>query len=181
MEKSVEMTPKTTTMAPKTTSGRIYKGLERISHSTSSWFEKIAMVALVGIIITTLIDVIGDKLFSKPVAPGTEFVYLLQVIAIAGALAATKISGRHIRLEFVDQFPRILNKIFTFFTGLLGLVLVILLAWKSYDYALSLKNVQEVTAAARIPLYPFVLWLAVCCIPLCLVLLKEMLKSLSRW
>jgi len=151
--------------------------LDKLSHLLSVWFERIAMVGIVGIIIATLIDVIGAKIFGKPLAAATEVVYFLQVIAIAGALAATKIDGKHIRLEFVDSFPPRIKNIFNLLATLLGLGLFVLLAWKSYEYAQTLRIANEVTAASRIPVYPFVMWIALCCIPLCLVLLHEMVKS----
>ncbi len=143
----------------------------------ATWFENIAIIAIVGIIIANLIDVIGAKLFGKPIAAGTEIVYFLQVIAIAGALAATKVDGKHIRLEFIDSLPGRSKDIFNLIATLLGLGLFILLAWKSIEYAQTLKSTQEVTAASRVPLYPFVFWIAVCCLPLCLILLKEALQS----
>jgi TRAP-type C4-dicarboxylate transport system permease small subunit len=151
--------------------------LDKLSHLLSVWFERIAMVGIVGVIIATLIDVIGAKIFGKPLSAATEVVYFLQVIAIAGALAATKIDGKHIRLEFVDSFPRKIKNIFNFLAAFLGLGLFSLLAWKSYEYAQTLRIANEVTAASRIPVYPFVLWIALCCIPLCLILLQEMVKS----
>ncbi|MDT3698844.1 MAG: TRAP transporter small permease [Thermincola sp.] len=159
-----------------TTEGTLGK-MDKLVHLLSVWFERIGMVGLVGIIIATLIDVIGAKLFTKPLAAGTEVVYFLQVIAIAGSLAATKIDGKYIKLEFVDSFPPRIRHILDFLVALLGLVLFILLVWKSYEYAQALKIAKEVTAASRIPVYPFVLWIALSCIPLCLVLLQEMLKS----
>ncbi len=164
----------------KSISSSAFKGLDTFAGKSSTWFEYIAMIAIVGIIIATLIDVIGAKLFNKPIAAGTEVVYLFQVIAIAGTLAATKIAGKHIRLEFVDSLPNRLKYFFHFITSLLGLGLFIFLAWKSVEYSLTLKAAQEVTAASRVALYPFVFWIALCCIPLCLVLLKEMLKSVAE-
>jgi TRAP-type C4-dicarboxylate transport system permease small subunit len=153
------------------------KVLTRVSYLASLWFERIAMVGLAGMIIATLIDVLGDKLFNRPMGAGTEAVYFLQVIAIAGALAFTKIDGKHIRLEFVDAFPPPIKSAFNFMAGILGLGLFVILSWKSYEYALSLKNAHEVTAASRIPLYPLVIWVSVSCIPLCLVLLKDIYGS----
>ncbi|MCR4393486.1 MAG: TRAP transporter small permease subunit [Dehalococcoidales bacterium] len=157
--------------------GIILKMIDRISYWSSFWFERFAMVGIVGIIIATLIDVIGAKLFSRPLAAGTEVVYFLQIIAIAGGLAFAQINHRHVRLEFVDAFPKIIRGVFHFITALLGLALFIILAWKSYDYAMTLKSNGEVTAASRVPLYPFAIWIGLCCLPMCLVLLKEMANS----
>jgi TRAP-type C4-dicarboxylate transport system permease small subunit len=152
--------------------------LDKSSFWSSVWFERIAMVGIVGIIIATIVDVIGAKIFQKPLSAGTEIVYFLQVLAMAGALAFTQIENRHIRLEFVDSFPRIIKGLFHFIAAILGLALFILLAWKSFEYAQSLNNSSEVTATSRIPLYPLAIWIGLSCIPLCLVLLKGMVNSI---
>ncbi len=149
----------------------------KFSYLISMWFERIAMVAIVGIIAATIVDVVGDKLLDKPLSAGTEVVYFLQVIAIAGALAFTKIDGKHIRLEFTDSFPKRVKGSINLLVAIMGLGLFVILSWKSYEYALALKTANEVTAASRIPIYPFVIWVSICCIPLCLVLLKDIFDS----
>ena len=157
--------------------GSLLKGLQRVSKLCSEWFERVAMVALVGIIISTLVDVIGAKLFGKPIPAGTEIVYFLQVVAIAGALAITKIDNKHIRLEFVDSLPGRLKGVVHFIAALLGLGLFVVLLVESFEYAQALRHAREVTSAARVALHPFVYWISLSCIPLCLVLLKEMVES----
>jgi TRAP-type C4-dicarboxylate transport system permease small subunit len=159
-------------------SNPLLKILDKASYWSSLWFERVAMLGIAGIIISTLIDVLGDKLFNHPLEAGTEVVYFLQIIAIAGGLAMAQIDNRHIRLEFVDSLPGMAKAIFHFVSALLGLALFIVLSWKSLEYALALKQVNEVTAASRIPLFPFVLWVAISCLPLCLVLFKGMVNSL---
>jgi TRAP-type C4-dicarboxylate transport system permease small subunit len=150
----------------------------RINHSLSVWFERIAILGILGMILSTVIDVVGAKLFRWPMPAGTEIVYLLQVIAIAGALAISKIDGRHIRIEFVDKLPKYSRAFFNILATLLGLILFIILIWKSYEFAQSMMINNEVTATARITLYPFVLWFTLCCVPVSLILLKELFSSL---
>jgi TRAP-type C4-dicarboxylate transport system permease small subunit len=151
--------------------------LDKFGRSLSKWFEYIAIIGIVGMIAATTLDVVSSKLFQSPMAAGTEVVYFLQIIAIAGSLAVTKIAGMHIRLEFTDSLSKKVRGTFNFFAALLGLLLFILLTWKSAEYAITLKNAQEVTAASRIPLYPFGFWISLCCIPICLLLLKDILSS----
>ena len=171
MEKS-EKAPRT---LPSESTLKIF---DRFTYFISVWFERIAILGIIGIIAATIVDVLGDKLFNKPLSAGTEVVYFLQVIAIASALAITKIDGKHIRLEFVDSLPKKAKGLFNFLAALLGLGLFIILSWKSFEYAQALRNAQEVTAASRIPLFPFAIWIGISCIPLCLVLIKEMINSL---
>lgn len=155
----------------------VLKGFDKLNNFLGTWFENVAIVAIVGIVISNLIDVIGAKLFNKPIAAGTEIVYFLQVIAIAGALTATKLDGKHIRIEFVDGIRGRLKYFFHLIVALLGLALFIVLFWKGIEYAMALKIKQDVTAVSRIALYPFVLWIAFCCIPLCLVILRDLYES----
>jgi TRAP-type C4-dicarboxylate transport system permease small subunit len=151
---------------------------ERFNLSLSLWFERIAILGMVGIILATIIDVVGAKFFHWPLPAGTEVVYFLQVIAIAGALAISKIDGRHIRLEFVDNLPKSGRALFHILASLLGLGLFIILCWTSFEYAQSLRINSEVTSTARIVVYPFALWLALCCLPMVLILIKELISAL---
>jgi TRAP-type C4-dicarboxylate transport system permease small subunit len=172
---------KSATIAAKARKPNFFQRLiEKSSFFLSVWFERIAMVSIVCIILATLVDVIGAKIFHKPLSAGTEVVYFLQIIAIAGALAITQIDKRHVRLEFVDSLPKRLRGIFNFIAAILGLGLFVLLAWKSIEYAQSLRNANEVTAASRVPLFPFAVWIGISCIPMCLVLIKEMVSSVAE-
>jgi TRAP-type C4-dicarboxylate transport system permease small subunit len=180
--------------------GSILSVWDKLNHFLGLWFERVAILGLMIMIFGTTFDVIGskffraiadvlglalgaplnifgEKIFKWPLPAGTEIVYFGQVIAIAGALAISKLDGRHIRIEFVDKLPKYPKAVVNFLSTLLGLALFTILAWKSYEYALNLIINNEVTATARILIYPFVLWLALCCIPVCLILLKELISS----
>ena len=156
----------------------ILNSLEKYNYKISIWAERIAIVAVVGMIATTMVDVIGAKLFHKPLAAGTEAIYLLQVIAIAGALAMAKIDGRHVRIELIDRLRQphlgIIHTIVAFFS----LILFLALAWTSYDYAQSLRINNEITATTKIPLFPFAIFLGLCCIPLILIIIRELISSI---
>jgi TRAP-type C4-dicarboxylate transport system permease small subunit len=162
----------------------ITRAIERFDKFTtwlSTWFEHIAIFGFLGMMVGTLIDVVGAKAFQWPLPGGLEVVYFCQLIAISGALAYGEIDGRHIRVElFVDRFPRRTRAFFHGLAAFLGLGLFAILTWKSYQYALTLKAINDVTAASRIPLYPFAFWLGLSFIPLCLVLLAELLKAITE-
>jgi TRAP-type C4-dicarboxylate transport system permease small subunit len=129
----------------------------------------------------TIIDVVGAKAFQYPLPAGLEVVYFCQLIAIGGALAYGEIDGRHIRVElFVNRFPRRARAVFHGFAAFLGLGLFGLLTWKTYEYAMALKAVNDVSATSRIPLFPFALFLSLCFVPLCLVLIAEILRAISE-
>ncbi|OGN99964.1 MAG: hypothetical protein A2Y58_04210 [Chloroflexi bacterium RBG_13_51_52] len=152
--------------------------LDKFNNKFSIWLERIAIIGVLVMILGTMVDVVGAKLFNWPLPAGTEVVYMGQVIAMAGALAISKIDGRHVRIELIDKLRQPALGIIHALVALLGLLLFIVLLWKSFDYANTLRINHEVTATARISVYPFALWLAVCCLPMALILIKEFISSL---
>ncbi len=144
----------------------------------SIWFERVAVVAVLGMILGTLVDVTGAKLFHWPLPVGTEAIYLLQTVAMAGAIAISKIDGRHVRIELIDRLPQPALGIIHAVVAIVSLALFSVLSWTSVDYALSLKVNNEVTTTSQIALYPFAIWMALCCVPVVLILIDDFVKSL---
>jgi TRAP-type C4-dicarboxylate transport system permease small subunit len=159
----------------------IEKGMsrfEKVNYNVSIWFERIAILGVLGMILATMIDVIGAKVFHWPLPAGTESVYACQIIAIAGALAISKIDGRHVRIELIDKVRQPALGIIHAIVAFIGIAFFILLTWKSFDYAQSLHMNHEVTATAKIPIYPFAIWLGLCCLPMVMVLIRDFVTSI---
>ncbi len=171
-------------LSPSEVSSKISNGIERFTKFTyrlSSWLELIAIFAFLGMVAATIVDVVGAKAFHRPLPAGLEFVYFSQLIAIGGALAYSELDGRQVRIGlFVDLFPVRVRYFIRGLAALLCLGLFVILAWKTLQYSLSLKAVNDVTATARIPIFPFALALAICYVPLCLVLIGEALKAVQE-
>lgn len=135
----------------------------------------VAMLAL------TVADVIGIKIFKSPVPGAIEIVAFMGIVITAFSIAHTQSQKAHIQVEFfVMRLPGKLRAGVAAFTSLLGIILFALLCWQSIEYGHSLWAAGEVSMTSRIPVYPFVYAIAFCCIPVCLVLLVEFLKSIMR-
>jgi len=161
-------------------SGKIDR-LEKFASSVSNWLNWVAGAGLVAMISLIVADIIGIKFFNWPVPGAIEMVGFLGVVVTAFAIAYTQVLRGHIQVEFfVMRLPRRAQASVTAFVSLLGVTLFALLAWRSYDFALVLQNTGEVSMTQRIPFYPFVHAIAFCCIPVCLVLLVEFLKSVTK-
>lgn len=149
--------------------------------SVSIWLEWVGLVALVCMVLVALVDVIGSKGFHWPLPGSTEISAFLQVVAIAGGLAFSQIAGRHIRVDlFIDRLPRRGRATLDLFSSILGLGLFAVVGWVTYDYGLRLLSSGTETLLLRIAYYPFALWIAFCCIPMCCVIVIEMLSSISK-
>jgi TRAP-type transport system small permease protein len=150
-------------------------------NSVSSWFERVGLVAMAAMVLATLIDVVGSKVFKWPLPGSTEIIGVIQVIAIAGGLAFSKIDGRHIRVEFLlDWLPQRSKDALDIFSAILGLGLFAIAGWMTYHHGVNLLNSGTKTFLLGIPLFPFAFWIALCCIPMCFVIIIELLTSIER-
>jgi len=161
--------------------------LEKFTHSSSYWVNWVAGVGLVGILALTVGDIFGIKLaqagvpFFRPIPGGIEVVAFLGVVVTGFAIAYTQILRGHIRVEFVVmRLPQRVQAVIAAFVWFLSLALFVLLGWQSVEYGLSLQATGTVSMTQRIPFYPFVHAIAFCCIPICLVLVLEFLRSVMK-
>jgi len=155
--------------------------IEEFNRSLSAWFEWVGLAALLIMMFITCIDVIGAKLFLKPVFGSIDIVMLSQLVAISFGLAFSLLLGRHVQVEFfVPRLPRRAQAVTDSIVFLLGLILFILVIWRLCAYGYSLQTGEEVTATARIPLAPFAYGIALACIPVCMVFFLEFINSLIR-
>jgi len=154
---------------------------ERFIRVLSSWFEWVGLAGLLVMMFITCIDVVGAKLFLKPIFGALDIVMLSQLVAISFAIPFSLILGRHVKVEFfVGNLPNRAQAVIDSIIFLLLLTLFILIIWRLCVYGYSLQRGGEVSATARIPLYPFAYGVAFASIPVCLVLLSEFFNSLVR-
>ena len=129
----------------------------------------------------TCIDVVGAKVFLKPVFGAIDIVVLAQIVAISFAAAFSLLLGRHVQVEFfVPRLPRRAQAVTDSIVFLLGLILFILIIWRLCVYGYSLQTGGEVSATARIPMAPFAYGIALASVPVCVVFLLNFINSLIR-
>ena len=150
-------------------------------NSSSSWLERVGLVGMAAMALTELIDVIGSKVLNLPLPGSTEITAALQVVAIAGGLAYSKIDDRHIRVDFLlDCLPERGRAALDLFSEVLGLGFLVVAAWMSYEHGVSLLESGTRTFLLGIPLSPFAFWIALCCVPMGCVIITELFTSLGR-
>ncbi len=154
---------------------------DKVEHFVSTLFEWIALAGILVMMLITVANVVGSKIFLKPVSGSIDIIMLSQLVAVSFGAASALIQGSHVRvLFFIDTFsPRIRDIVdctIYFFT----LVLFILIVWQLSAYGHSLFSGKEVSQTVRIPLYLFAYGAALGSISVCLVLFSSFVKSLSR-
>ena len=159
----------------------MFNKFEKFNRRLSNWCEWLGLAALLVMMTVTCIDVVGSKIFRLPLLGSIDMVQLSQIVAISFAAGMAQILGRHVQVEFVyNLLPRRAQAVIDSIWPLLSLGLFIVVIWRLWVLGNSFKTTGEYTATAYIPLYPFAYALALACIPVCLVLLMEFLKSLMK-
>ena len=152
---------------------------KRFNKKVSERFEWVGLAAFVFMMVLTTVDVVGAKLFLKPVNGALDLMMILQLLAMGFALSTSYIGNRHVQVEFfVPMMPRLVRRIIACIIQLLLLLLFIVMTWQLFVYGHDLKLYDEVSATIRIPLYPFTYAAAVAFIPACLVALAKWLQTI---
>ncbi len=155
--------------------------LEKFAHVSSHWVNWVAGAGLVAMFALIVADIVGIKFFKHPIPGAIEMVAFLGVVVIGFAIAFTQVRRGHIQVEFfVMRLPRHAQAVVVALVSLLGMVLFALLAWQSVKFGLTLQTTGEVSMTQRIPFYPFVYAIAFCCLPICLLLLVDFVKSVTK-
>jgi len=155
--------------------------LEKLNHRLSSWFEWIGMAGLLLIMVFTLVDVCGAKLFHWRLPGGIDLVEISQLVAIAFATAMLLILGRHVHVTFlVERLPKRAQAIIESIVHILELGLFILVVWRLFVFGQYMQTGGQGTPTIRIPLYPFCYGIAAAFIPFCFVIILRLVNSLAR-
>jgi TRAP-type C4-dicarboxylate transport system permease small subunit len=153
----------------------------RITDLLSSQFNWLATLGILVMMFVNLVDVIGAKLLGLPLPGAMEVTQVTQVVVLAGALAFTQISGRHVRVELITmRLPKRLGATVKCFISLVGLGLFILIALAGFKLTQTFMAKGEVTGTVLIPFYPFSFWLGLSCLLLCLVFLLELMRAMME-
>jgi len=126
--------------------------LEKFAGSLSNWLNWIAGAGLVAMSVLVVADIIAAKSFKWPIPGGIEIVGFLGVIVVAFSIAQTQVLHRHIEVAFlVARLPKTPRKAIGSIVYLFGMVLFVVLAWKSYDFGRMLQASGEVSMTQEIP------------------------------
>ena len=151
------------------------------NRSFITWIEGIGVIGLLTMMVITCLDVLGSKLFLRPVFGSIDIVVFAQIVAVAFGAASALILGRHVQVEFfVLLLPGRAQAAVDVIINALGLFLFVLIVWRLAVYGHYMQTGREVSATARIPLYPFAYGIAFACIPVCVVFILEMVNSVVR-
>lgn len=131
-------------------------------------------------LLLVIVDVIGGKVFHRPIPGGIELTAFLSVVVISFAIAETQVMRGHIEVEFlVSRLPKVAQRAVACIIYPLAILLFALIAWESFDFGYSLQFSGEVSMTQRLPFYPLLYGIAFSASVVCLVLVVQYIKALN--
>jgi len=152
----------------------------RIHHFVSEKMKMFGAICLVAMALLTAVDVIG-RIFKHPIFGSVEIVTYLAVCVVAMALPFTHEAKGHIGVElFVLKLSKRTRAVIDMITGTASLALFMLLAWRMFIYAHSMKESGEVSMNLEFPEYIVIFIVACSCVVFSLSIVKAVLTHIAE-
>lgn len=155
--------------------------IEKFSRTFNRVLRWVSMTGMVVMVLTTIIDVAGAKLFRWPLPGAFEITSILGLVVIVFALPYTQMLRGHIEIDiFTGLLPKRAQSILGCFMFLLGIILFVLITWQMFDFGQGLRMDHRVTETWEIPMYPFAYGATVCFFAGILTLLLQFIQIVAE-
>lgn len=155
------------------------KILDRFLRNLSRWFTLIGGVALITLTGIACLNM-ALRPIGAPIKGAYELIGFLGAMLVAFPLGYAQISGSHISVDILSPYYSNRKKrVINFINSLLCMIFFIIVTWQTAVYATNIWKRGETSETLRIIYYPFVYVLSICTLLLVLILLINLLKSLS--
>jgi TRAP-type C4-dicarboxylate transport system permease small subunit len=127
--------------------------------------------ALLLALLVTVVSVVSNDLFGKPILGDTEIVELLMGVAVAAFMPWCQVRGANVIVDFFTmRFPARVNSAIDAFAYVLFAVIVAVLTWRMIDGTVTQYERERVSMFLKIPQWwgyalasaACVLWVLVC-------------------
>ncbi len=166
---------------PPPSPASLIERLERLVAVFSKWTTIVAGIALTVMLAVSVVDVVGNKVFNRPVQGTSDYLSFLALITVAFALSYALVEKAHVQVDlFINKLPPRARAGVMALVDLLGTGLFLFLTWASIRYGIELLKNHTLSMTQRIPVSPFVFALAFACLPACLYLFLEFLRTIKK-
>ena len=140
-----------------------------------------APAPLFGIMCLTTADVAGRYLFNAPITGVFELTEFMVLILIFSFLAYAQSSKTHVSVDLlVTYFPKKVQRYISLFNHSLCLILMGLITYMGLKRALELVEFQEASPNLLLPIYPFVFFLVLGCVVMCIEYIRDLLRLIAE-
>lgn len=128
----------------------------------------------------TTADVVGRYVFNKPITGALEVTEFMVLILIFSFLAYAQSQKSHVTVDLLlERFPEKIRKYVKIFNHLVCLGLMGLITWMGYQRAMELLEYGEASPNLEVPHYPFVFFLVLGCLVMCIEYIRNCIELLG--
>lgn len=143
--------------------------------------DKIAGLCMVAVMLLVVANVLLRAIFNRPILGTYEYVIFLTAVMIGLALAYCAVQNGHIAVSFLfDRLPLKIQASVEMGMNILSTLFWGLCVWQVGNYANSMAINGVVSPTTQIPIYPFIYFVALGMLALCLVLLVRVMESIQK-
>jgi TRAP-type transport system small permease protein len=162
----------------------MFLALERLALTATRGLSILGLVALMGLATMTLVDGLMRWIANQPIEGVRDLSGLAIAMAIACCLPIVMVERGNITIRLAALISDRLSRFLDAVAALLVLVVLAVLAWQIFLYAMKMMSARETTFVLQIPVAPFwfatdvVLWCAV--LVQAIVVLRTTAGAISR-
>jgi TRAP-type C4-dicarboxylate transport system permease small subunit len=134
----------------------------------TKWLSYLAGIALLAVVVICVVDVLGWKLFGKPVPSSTDFIQYMNVALVFLAVAYVQTDRGSTSIELMQShLPRWLKVMVRTFSYFLGFACCMFVVYRGWFLLAEMRRTHDVAAGVwKFPLWPFQVCLLVGCFSL---------------
>jgi TRAP-type C4-dicarboxylate transport system permease small subunit len=143
-------------------------------------FNAIGMFALMGMVLLIVVDISLRRFFNSPIPWSMEAVRVMLVVVVFPAIAYCAMHKAHISVDILtSHFSPKFRSILSIITYLMCAGLCAFMAWAAIIYGLDSWESGYITGLLPLPIAPFIFVVALGSILFCLVLLIQLVDSVT--
>ena len=147
----------------------------------SIYLAYIGAFSLFAMMCLTMADVGLRYIFNRPILGVFEITEFMVLILIFSFLGYTQARKSHVSVDlFMMLFPKRLKILIELFNHLACLAIMTLIAWMGVDKAVELMEAGEASPNLALPTYPFVFFLILGCVVMCVEFTKDIIMILKN-
>jgi TRAP-type C4-dicarboxylate transport system permease small subunit len=153
---------------------------ERFINLLTKFCDRIAQAGVIAMLLLVFGNILGRK-FWKPIFGAYDYVGFIGAVIVAFSIAYCAVKKGHIQVELlVERFPQRIQGVINSIIGILSLGLFFVITWQCAVYGSDMRRAGELSMTALAPFYPYIYGIAFGCALLCLVILIDLIKSVTK-
>jgi len=157
------------------------QGLEKVLTPVIPVIGGIGSILILVAMLLTVADVIGRRFLNHPVPGSYEISSMILVIVVFSTVTYCQLLKGHVSIDIlVSRLDQKKQDIINIFVYIIFLVVIAILTWRLYIFAVETFHKNEVSGTILLPVYPFVFIAAIGCTLLSLVVLMHLSMYLLK-